>query len=151
MVDWVIKSISITPADAAVARKVGNLSKFVRICLRRWEVHETTQNLNHKQPGVHDRLGFCSPSTHCVLCWPDGVPKDHDWRIYRGKSPMTTTGSTEVAYHGPEVGDKEWLLSTVDPPFSIEKIDARGNEPKAQHGRSLRSRIISAIGQFRHK
>ena len=35
--DWVIKSISITTKDAKIAAKVGNLSKFVRICLRRYE------------------------------------------------------------------------------------------------------------------
>jgi len=74
----------------------------------------------HRQPGVQARTGFCLPRTACPVCWPEGSPSSHDWELFLGKEQ-------NGIYEGPEVGNRDWLRSTIDAAFPIEGIDAQGN------------------------
>lgn len=146
--NWVIKSISIEVADAEIASRVGNLSKFVRVCLRRWAAFEEQKGM-HKTPGVLDRLGVCLPSSGCIVCWPSGAPPEAAWAQFMGIN-TDTTSSTE--YTGPEVGDLEVLRAQIPEIFSISEIQSKGNEPvirspPKKKSRSLISRALKFLGK----
>ena len=139
--DWVIKSISIESEDAQIIRDQGpgfNLSKFVRECLRRHAHHQEQMSMLHRQPGIQERLGVCLPRSMCPVCWPEGTPSEYHFDLFNGKDPSRRNESQlsvagqinyrEVPYVGPEVGNLEWLRSTIDPKFSIEGINGFGNE-----------------------
>jgi hypothetical protein len=132
--DWVIKSISITADDAKIAARVGNLSKFTRECLRRWSAWSEGEG-KHAAPNVFTRKGACPPSSSCIVCWPGGAPTMHDWDRYLGVDPERRNTANpdpfvgSATYHGPEVGDLEWLRSRVPETFTITDIESQGNEP----------------------
>ena len=143
--NWVIKSVSIEVADAEIASRVGNLSKFVRICLRRWAAFEE----QNKTPGILDRLGVCLPSSGCIVCWPSGSPPDAAWAQYMGINPDTTAATV---YTGPEVGDLELLRAQIPEVFPISLIESKGNEPSSRDRSPKKSRsIISRIVQLLKK
>jgi len=153
--NWVIKSISIEVEDAKIADRVGNLSKFVRVCLRRWAAFEE-QKGQHKTPGVLERLGVCLPSSNCVVCWPNGAPSEHHFAMYRGVDPSSLNESTRSLrpppYVGPEVENLEWLRRQVPEMFEIEGIDAKGNEPVTRTKKKVKRRsIISRMLNLLHK
>jgi len=77
----------------------------------------------HRQPGVQARTGFCLPRTACPVCWPDGFPSSYNWDLFQGKDPQTP----DYTYEGPEVGNRDWLRSTIDAAFPIDGIQAQGN------------------------
>jgi len=154
--DWVIKSISITTEDAKIAAKVGNLSKFTRVCLRRWSAWEAGQG-KHAQPGVFAREGVCSPQSNCVVCWPHGTPEMEHWDRYLGVNPeirllRNPDPRTAREYLGPEVGDLEWFRDQVPSTFEITEIDSKGNEtpdiarPGAKRPNLLR-RMLNFLGK----
>jgi len=162
MADWVIKSISITAEDAKTVQKIGNLSKFVRECLRRWALHEQTSVMLHRQPGIQERLGVCLPRSLCPVCWPDGVPTEHHFAMWRGSDPQSLNetqlslsgqiNNSPAPYHGPEVGNIEWLRSTIGQPFDISDIEHTGNEkPKKTKKDQAQKSIISRMLNFLHK
>jgi len=157
--NWVIKSISIEVEDAKIADRVGNLSKFVRVCLRRWAAFEEQQG-QHKTPGVLDRLGVCLPSSNCIVCWPNGVPSEHAFALYKGVDPASLNETTmslagqinnpTIPYTGPEVMNLDWLRRQVPEMFEISQIDAKGNEPairtkKKAKRRSIISRMLNIL------
>jgi len=57
--------------------------------------------------------------------------------MFKGKDPKSLNESVrsidgqinhpEIPYEGPEVGNLEWLRSTIDDSFPIEGINAQGN------------------------
>jgi hypothetical protein len=150
--DWVIKSISITVDDAKLADQVGNLSKFVRISLRRWAAWEKDQG-QHAQPGVFSRKGACVPTSNCIVCWPDGSPPMEAWDRFSGRNPelrhirnFDDDPGTHIGYAGPEVGDLDWIRSQVPAMFSVEHIDATGNEKAVRDAPKKKSR--SFIGKM---
>jgi len=140
MTDWVIKSISIEASDAEIIAGQGpgfNLSRFVRTCLRRHALHQEKLSMIHRQPGIQERLGVCLPRSLCPVCWPEGIPTEANFAMWRGKdpsalysSPLSLEGqinNPEIPYEGPEVGNMEWLRSTMEPAFAIDGIAAHGN------------------------
>jgi len=132
--DWIIKSVSIEPKDAVIIRAQGegfNLSAFVRECLRRLENHQQTASHIHRQPGIQERNGFCMPQSACPKCWPDGVPTMGNWHLFRGKNPAAPT----QPYTGPEVGNIPWLQATIETPFDITSIEAKGNAKPTKRDR----------------
>lgn len=138
--DWIIKSVSIEASDAQIIRDQPagfNLSRFVRECLRRHAHHQDSSKLIHRQPGIYDRLGVCLPRSMCPVCWPQGIPSEHHFAMFKGKDPKSLNETVlslegqinhpEIPYEGPEVGNLEWLHSTIDDSFPIEGINAQGN------------------------
>jgi len=138
--DWVIKSVSIEAGDAQIIRDQGagfNLSKFVRECLRRHALHEETMSMLHRQPGIQERLGFCLPRSMCPVCWPEGAPTEYHFAMFNGKDPKglneripgiaAQINHPPTPYEGPEVGNVEWLRSTITPKFPIQDIPSNGN------------------------
>jgi len=81
----IIKSISLDPKTAVIAKRVPNFSRFVRECLLRWDA------IQHSPDCPVERLGatlvgdFCvpSPTRVCLKHWPDGPPRMDDWREFR--------------------------------------------------------------------
>lgn len=160
--DWVIKSISIEAGDAQIIRDQGmgfNLSKFVRECLRRHAHHQEQMSMLHRQPGIQERLGVCLPRSMCPVCWPEGSPSEHNFAIFVGKDPQSLNESqlsiegqinhAPIPYEGPEVGNMEWLRSTIDQKFSIEGISSRGNEKpdSRKKPRGFISKVLKKLGK----
>jgi len=140
MKNWIIKSISIEASDAEIIMAQGpgfNLSRFVRVCLRRHALHQEKLSMIHRQPGIQERLGVCLPRSLCPVCWPEGVPTEANFAMWKGKDPQRLNESAmsiegqinnpEIPYEGPEVGNMEWLRSTISPAFPIAGIAAHGN------------------------
>ena len=139
--DWVIKSVSIEKGDAEIIQQQGpsfNLSSFVRQCLRRYALHKEQLSTAHPNPGVRKRYGFCMPRSMCPKCWPDGPPDSDDWDRYRGVDPkdrnqrQTDFVLKPAEYFGPEVGDRDFLLSTIEPKFSMSEMKVEGNSPSSR-------------------
>lgn len=81
----IIKSISLDPKTATIAKRVPNFSKFVRQCLLRWDAIQhrpdcPVQRLGHPLTGGH-----CvpAPTRICLKHWPHGPPRMEDWREFR--------------------------------------------------------------------
>jgi hypothetical protein len=143
--DWVIKSVSIEKTDAEIIQRQGpgfNLSAFVRECLRRFAVHKEQVLSEHANHGVHERLGFCLPRSFCPLCWPNGPPSAVDWSRFCGLDPTTD----RPGYEGPEVGDKEYLLATIQPRFDMNEMKVEGNSPVSRKkSKSFISRALNFL------
>lgn len=148
-----IRSISLDAETFEIAKTIPNFSKFVRVCLRRHQNHEGKSSMIHRQLGLFERVGFCMPNSLCPVCWIDGVPTDYNWDLYMGRDPKernTTARSIEaqmnhptIPYEGPEVGNREWLLSTIGAPFPISDIDAKGNaKPQKRKKPSVLRKIV---------
>lgn len=77
-------SISLDPETHAIADRVGNLSGFVRDCLRRWNAYDLAEHIQPERADIP--LGKkCFPRHSrgcCILCWPDGAPTQEDWSYY---------------------------------------------------------------------
>ena len=77
-------SISLDQETEAIAERIGNLSGFVRDCLRRWNAYDLAEHIQPERAEIH--LGKkCFPRHSrgcCVLCWPDGAPRAEDWSYY---------------------------------------------------------------------
>lgn len=81
----IIKSISLDPKTANIARRVPNFSKFVRECLLRWDAIQRSPDCPVERLG-HPLTGdMCvpAPTRICLKHWPDGVPRMEDWREFR--------------------------------------------------------------------
>jgi|TARA_Y100001951_G_scaffold85023_1_gene74712 hypothetical protein len=148
-----IRSISLDAETFQIAKTIPNFSKFVRECLRRHQNHEGKLSMIHRQPGVFERTGFCLPSSLCPVCWIDGVATDHNFDLYMGRDPQDRNRSSRsvdesinhppTPYEGPEVGNREWLLSTIGAPFPISGIDAVGNaKPQNRKKPSVLRKIV---------
>ena len=77
-------SISLDTETYAISERVGNLSGFVRDCLRRWNAYDLGEHIQPERADIP--LGKkCFPRHAkgcCVLCWPDGPPSPEDWSYY---------------------------------------------------------------------
>jgi len=77
-------SISLDPETYEISNRVGNLSAFVRDCLRRWNAYDLSEHIQPERADIP--LGKkCFPRHAkgcCVLCWPDGPPRVEDWSYY---------------------------------------------------------------------
>jgi len=158
MKNWVIKSISIEHSDAEIIRMQGqgfNLSRFVRVCLRRHALHQEQLSMIHRQPGIQERLGVCLPQSACPVCWPEGTPTEANFAMFKGQDPseLNRARSLESSinnpvqpYTGPEVGDLDWLRSTISPAFNIAGIQAKGNAKP-----NSKSKSKSFIGKWLKK
>ena len=77
-------SISLDQETYAISERVGNLSGFVRDCLRRWNAYDLAEHIQPERADIP--LGKkCFPRHArgcCVLCWPDGAPRVEDWSYY---------------------------------------------------------------------
>ena len=81
----IIKSISLDPKTAAIAKKVPNFSRFVRECLLRWDAIQREPDCPVERMG-HPLVGeMCVPSKGriCMKHWPNGTPTMDDWRKFR--------------------------------------------------------------------
>jgi hypothetical protein len=81
----IIKSISLDPKTAHIAKRVPNFSKFVRECLLRWDAIQRSPDCPVERLG-HPLTGdMCvpAPTRICLKHWPDGNPRMEDWREYR--------------------------------------------------------------------
>lgn len=160
--DWVIKSVSIEAGDAQIIRDQGagfNLSKFVRECLRRHAHHQQQMSMLHRQPGIQERLGVCLPRSMCPVCWPEGAPTEYNFAMFRGKDPKSLNESQlsvdgqinygSIPYTGPEVGNVEWLRSTIAPKFDIGSIPSSGNAKPDSRAKpdSFISRMLKKMGK----
>jgi hypothetical protein len=123
MTDWIIKSISLTPKEAEIAKNM-NLSKFCRECLNRYDAHLRSGATKHTQPGVQERQGYCRPKSGCLACWPDGAPSEEAFDLFLGRIKATKGYG---GYEGPEVGNHAWLGSLIPTRFGFEGIVVQGN------------------------
>ena len=126
MTDWIIKSVSITPKEAEIAKNM-NLSRFVRECLNRYDAHLRSGVAQHAQPGVQERQGYCRPKSGCLACWPDGAPSEEAFDLFLGRIKATKGYG---GYEGPEVGNHEWLKSLIPMRFDFDGIVVKGNAKK---------------------
>lgn len=79
------------------------------------------------------------PNSMCPVCWLDGTPSDHNFDLFQGKDQS----NPGLPYEGPEVGNAEWLLSTIEAPFPISGITAIGNaKPKKRKKAGVLRKII---------
>jgi hypothetical protein len=148
-----IRSISLDAETFQIAKTIPNFSKFVRECLRRHQNHEGKLSMIHRQPGVYERNGFCMPNSLCPVCWIDGVPTEYNFDLFMGRDPKERNRTQQsvseamnnppIPYEGPEVGNREWLLSTIGAPFPISEIDAEGNaKPQKRKKPSVLRKIV---------
>jgi len=153
--DWVIKSVSIEKTDAEIIQRQGpafNLSAFVRQCLRRYALHKEQLSSSHANPGVRERLGFCMPQSMCPQCWPDGPPTSEAWERYKGIDPGDSNSTrkdvlhTPKPYYGPEVGDGDLLLGTIESKFNMSSMKVEGNSPASRKkSKSFISRALNFL------
>jgi hypothetical protein len=81
----IIKSISLDPKTATIAKRVPNFSKFVRQCLLQWDAIQRSpdcpvERLEHPLVGDHC---IPAPTRICLKHWPKGTPRLEDWREFR--------------------------------------------------------------------
>jgi len=69
----IIKSISLDDSSAKIAETLPNFSHFVRECLYRHAIKQSTQCT---QPKPERFQGRCNPLSKipCFVCWPNGKP-----------------------------------------------------------------------------
>lgn len=77
-------SVALDEESYQISKRVGNFSAFVRECLRRWNAHDLGEHIQPERADIP--LGKkCFPRLRkgcCVLCWPDGPPRQEDWSYY---------------------------------------------------------------------
>jgi len=81
----IIKSISLDLKTSHIAKRVPNLSKFVRECLLRWDAIQRSPDCPVERMG-HGLVGsHCvpAPTRICLKHWPHGTPRMEDWREFR--------------------------------------------------------------------
>ena len=119
-------SINLDPETAAIAKKLGNRSEFVRECLRRWNAWDIKA---HVHPTSSDKCFPFSKKGTCRLCWPDGPPEKDDWFYYLEAGGRVVTGQTsggnpifahDVPYPNEWIEQKARELNKI-PEFPIPK------------------------------
>jgi len=81
----IIKSISLCPKTAGIAKSIPNFSRFVRECLFRYYALEHGAECPVEKMEGTLIFGVCVPgaSRICMKHWPDGRPMMKDWRKFR--------------------------------------------------------------------
>ena len=72
-------SINLGEQTSRIVKMIPNRSEFMRECIRRWYVANTT---GHLHPTDKSRCWPYSPVGVCRLCWPDGIPSKQDWSYF---------------------------------------------------------------------
>jgi len=160
----IIKSISLDPKTAAIAKRVPNFSKFVRQCLLQWEAIKRSpecpvERLEHPLVGNH-----CvpAPTRICLKHWPLGTPLMADWREFRhmiefdsfhtDRDRLLKAWPFLEPFNAPE----EWIQHRAelvnDPGIDFENMDIEGNaKPKSVSKRQHKSRMKRLMAFLRAK
>jgi len=151
----IVKSISLDPKTANIARRIPNFSKFVRECLLRWDALRRSpdcpvEKLEHPLVGDHC---IPAPTRFCLKHWPNGNPRLEDWREFRGmiefdsfhqdRDRLLSAWPFLSEFDGPE----EWIQHRADltnqDQIDFEDIEIEGNaKPKK---RKARGSVISRV------
>jgi len=153
----IVKSVSLDPESANIARRIPNFSKFVRECLKRYAA------LNGGEPicpvaDLVDTLGqaFCVPARGrvCLKHWPDGPAPLHDWKEYRQMcecDPDRLLDYWPFLEAFPSGGPEEWIAhraQITNPPlieFDDIKISGNAKPKKPAPKRSFLQRLGAQI------
>lgn len=84
----IIKTISLDPQTAQLAKNIPNFSRFVRECLIRHFLHEGGSYGQCKREDDDAKLCLPMVAPRCMKCWPAGPPPHDAWVAYV-KKPQT--------------------------------------------------------------
>ena len=148
----IIKSISLNPKTAAIAKKVPNFSRFVRECLIRWDAIQREPDCPVERMG-HPLVGeMCVPSNGriCMKHWPNGTPTMDDWRKFREMIDFNIVSEfqlQEAGFPGFE-SPQSWVLHRADllnrGAISFDNMDITGNAKPENDKRRRKKRSLMA-------
>ena len=151
----IIKSISLDPQTAELARNVPNFSRFVRECLIRHHLKDGGEWGLCKRESQDEKLPMIKP--RCLKCWPAGPPAQEDWRNYvrqpRTHDPYGKKLSVYMREDNPAFMDHELVqaqaLAANPALFTFDDMIIEGNaKPKKRaKRRSIISRVISLLAK----
>ena len=84
-------SVALDEETYAISRRLGNISEFVRECLRRWNAYETQ---THVHPTETSKCFPRSKKGCCIICWPDGMPAHDEWLYFRKEWKLRPQSAT---------------------------------------------------------
>jgi len=156
----IIKSISLDPKTATIAKRVPNFSRFVRECLMRWDALQRTPDCPVERLGhtgaIHGNHCTPSPTRICLKHWPNGTPRMEDWREFRSmiefdgfhqdRDRLLQAWDFLADFNSPE----EWLqhraqITNVEQ-IDFEDMKIEGNaKPRARKKKSRIRRLWSVL------
>jgi len=137
----IIKSISLDPQTAELAKRIPNFSRFVRECLIRH--HFTKEGVNLQCMREDDESQLCNPYStvkgRCLSCWPAGPPPHEAWRAYRRKPVLTDSGMIIEAKPDYMVHElvQEAAEDANPPIFGFEDMIIEGNAKPTKKDRQV--------------
>jgi hypothetical protein len=156
-----ISSVNLDEETKEISKRVGNLSAFVRECLRRWNAFDAGVHLQPERTEI-DLGKKCFPRLKkgcCVICWPDGAPKPEDWsyymesggRVVQGKNMDGSPIFQTVPYNNEWIEEKAREANIVkDFPIPQDTIFKQSRKsPKTLGVRAHLARFLRAIFRLR--
>lgn len=143
----IIKSISLDPQTAQLAKNIPNFSRFVRECLIRHFLSEGGEWGQCKREDDDAKLCLPMVKPRCMKCWPAGPPPQEAWIAYVRKpqthdpygkklSPYSQVVNPDYMDH---VLVQEAALEANPRLFDFEDMAIEGNAKSAS--RTKRSKI----------
>ena len=136
----IIKSISLDPQTAELARQVPNFSRFVRECLLRHPRSSGGEWIQCKREDEEAKLCLPMVKPRCLKCWPAGRPPQEAWIAYvrkpRTHDPYGKKLGRFAEVHNPDYMDhvlvQEAALEANPALFSFEDMIIEGNAKPAK-------------------